>query len=64
MTHSCYIVAMALATQNACMEFRIRNIPSELYKRFKILCVQEEKTVNQKLIELMQEAVEKGKPEK
>ena len=44
------------------MEFRIKNIPENLWKEFKILCIREGITLNVKIIELIREAVEKRKP--
>jgi len=43
---------------------RIKNIPEDLHKRFRILCIQESVSLNEKIIQLMKEAVEKGKPPK
>lgn len=43
-------------------EMRIRNIPEDLYKRLKILCIEEGKTLNDKVIEVIREAVAKRKP--
>jgi len=43
-------------------EMRIRNIPEDIYKRLKILYIEERKTLNDKLIELIREAVAKRKP--
>jgi len=55
---------MAVLVDNPGMELRVYNIPEGLHKQFKILCVQEGITMNQKIIELMRQAVEKGKPTK
>ena len=47
------------------MEFRIRKIPDDQYRLFKILCIQEGKMINEKFLELIQKAVAKangGKP--
>jgi len=46
------------------MELRVYNIPEVLHQQFKILCVRERITMNQKIIDLMREAVEKGEPKK
>jgi hypothetical protein len=40
------------------VEFRIRNIPDEYYWKFKALCALEKKNVNEKMLELIKEAVE------
>ena len=40
-------------------EFRVRNIPDELYKQFKIVSVLKEKTLNELFLEAMTEIVEK-----
>jgi len=39
----------------------IRNIPEDLWQDFKIICVKEKKSLNTKLIELVQEYVKKKK---
>jgi len=46
------------------MEFRLRNIPEQLWKEFKILCIRRDASLNEMLIRLIREAVEKGKPTK
>ena len=38
-------------------EFRVRNIPDELYKQFKIVSVIKERTVNELFLEAMTEIV-------
>ena len=40
-------------------EMRIRNIPENLHKRFKMLCVDEQISINAKIIQLVKVAVEK-----
>lgn len=40
-------------------EMRIRNIPENLHKKFKMLCVDEGISINEKIIRLVKEAVEK-----
>ena len=40
------------------MELRVRNVPDELHLRIKLLAVTQRKTVNEKIIELLQKAVE------
>ena len=42
------------------MEIRIKDLSADLHARFKILCVREHITMNTKLIQIIQEAVEKG----
>ena len=44
------------------MEFRVRNIPEQAWQEFKILCIREKTYPNTKIIELIQQAVAKGKP--
>ena len=47
---------------NCSMEFRLRNIPENVWKQFKILCLEEDTTLTQKLMELIRkELVKKGK---
>jgi plasmid stability protein len=51
---------MNVATYTASMaEMRIRNIPENLHKRFKMMCVDEGTSINEKAIRLIKEAVEK-----
>jgi plasmid stability protein len=51
---------MSVAPYTASMaEMRIRNIPENLHKRFKMLCVDERVSINEKIIQLVKEAVEK-----
>ena len=40
-------------------EFRVRNIPEELYKQFKIVSVLKERTVNDLFLEAMTQIVKK-----
>ena len=40
------------------MELRVRNVPAELHLKIKLLAVTQRKTVNEKIIELLQKAVE------
>ena len=55
--------SMNVATYTASMaEMRIRNIPENLHKRFKMLCVDEGISINEKVIQLVKEAVERWKP--
>ena len=52
--------SMNIATYTANMaEMRIRNIPENLHKRFKMLCVDEQISINAKIIQLVKEVVEK-----
>ena len=46
-------------TNNKYKEFRVRNIPDELYKQFKIISVIKGVTVNDLFIEAMKEIVTK-----
>ena len=48
-------------SDNASVEFRVRNIPDDDYWKFKALCALEKKNVNAKLLELIHQAVEKSK---
>jgi hypothetical protein len=41
-------------------EFRVRNIPDELYKQFKIVSVLKGKTLNELFLEAMTEIVNKA----
>jgi len=50
---------MTKLTNNRFREFRVRNIPEELYKRFKIVAVLKGLTVNALFLEAMAEVVEK-----
>ena len=43
------------------MEMRIRSVPEKIWHEFKILCAKEKIPMNQKLIALMKEAIEKAK---
>jgi len=43
------------------MEFRIRQIPEQLWKEFKILCIREDLNPNDKLLEMIHREVEKSK---
>jgi plasmid stability protein len=54
------MTAVAYASNVA--EMRIRSIPEDLYKRLRILCIEEDKTLNAKMIDLIREAVAKRKP--
>jgi|APSaa5957512622_1039677.scaffolds.fasta_scaffold449723_1 hypothetical protein len=40
------------------METRIRNIPPDLWRKFKLLCVHQDISMNQKVLDLVREAVE------
>lgn len=42
------------------METRIRNIPENLWRRFRALCVLQGQSVNEKIIELVAAYVEKS----
>jgi hypothetical protein len=56
------IHSMVAATYPTNMaEMRVKNIPEALWKEFKILCIREDSTLNNKIIELVKEAVAKGK---
>jgi hypothetical protein len=44
------------------MEFRLRNIPDDLWRHFKSQCALEGKTITDKLMELIRVVAEKGKP--
>jgi len=46
-------------TNNKQREFRVRNIPDELYKQFKIVSVLKGVTMNELFLEAMTEIVEK-----
>ena len=48
-------------TNNIQREFRVRNIPDELYKQFKIVSVLKGVTANELFFEAMTEIVEKEK---
>jgi len=54
----CYMNATAYTL---CMEFRIRQIPEQLWKEFKILCIREDLNPNDKLLEMIHREVEKSK---
>ena len=52
---------MSTICYNQIMEFRLRNIPGNIWKEFKILCIREDTTLNDKMIELIKkEVVEKA----
>ena len=61
----CYISKISSITHKTNMtkekkwEFRVRSIPDELYKQFKIVSVLKEKTLNELFLEAMTEIVEK-----
>ena len=47
------------------MEFRLYNIPDDLWHKFKILCVTQKKSLREKLLEMIQKEIDsffKGKP--
>ena len=46
-------------TNNRSREFRVRSIPEELYKQFKIVSVLKGMTLNELLLEAMTEIVQK-----
>ncbi len=50
---------MAKMTNNRLKEFRVRSIPEELYKQFKIVSVLKGLTVNELFLEAMTEIVKK-----
>jgi len=50
---------MTNMTNNEFREFRVRNIPDELYKQFKIVSVLKGLTVNELFLEAMTEIVKK-----
>ncbi len=53
----------ALAYAAGMAELRIKNVPENLHKQFKLLCVEESISINQKVIDLLRQAVAgKGKP--
>ncbi|MHA1782017.1 MAG: FitA-like ribbon-helix-helix domain-containing protein [Promethearchaeota archaeon] len=37
----------------------IRNIPDDVHKKFKIMCAEKDTSMNQEIIKLMKEAVDK-----
>jgi hypothetical protein len=43
------------------MEMRVYNVPERVHREFKLLCVRESKSMNAKLIELMEKAIEESK---
>lgn len=51
-------------TNNKNKEFRVRNIPDELYKQFKVISVLKGVTVNDLFIEAMKEIIRKNKRKK
>lgn len=55
-----YLYSMSTSTYVREMEMRIRNVDPKLRYRFKVLCAQEDVSMNQKLIQLIEEAVKKG----
>jgi len=62
MTNTSYIThktKMTNMTNDRHREFRVRNIPEELYKQFKIVSVLKEKTVNELFLEAMTQIVKK-----
>ena len=55
---------MNTKTVNYPMEFRLYNIPDELWHKFKILCVTQKKSLREKLLEMIQKEIDsffKGK---
>jgi hypothetical protein len=53
------IITVSTKTYTPVMEFRVKNIPENLWKEFKILCIREGITLNEKIIEMIREIVEK-----
>lgn len=51
---------MSTKIYNPDMEFRVKNIPENLWKEFKIICIREGITLNEKIIEMIHEIVERG----
>ena len=45
------------------MDYKMRDIPEETHMRFKLLCVRNRISMNRKLIELMEQAVEEAAAE-
>jgi len=61
LTQSNILINMSTICYDQVMEFRIRNIPGNIWKEFKILCIREDTTLNDKMIELIKkEVVEKA----
>ena len=42
-------------------DFRVRGIPDDLWRKLKAMAALEEKTINEKLVELIRDAVDKAK---
>ena len=56
-----YIYNMSTSNYVLGMEMRIRNVPDDWRREFKILCAKEDKSMNRKLLELLKEAIDKAK---
>jgi hypothetical protein len=54
-----FISEMTNMTKKTHREFRVRSIPEELYKQFKVVSVLKGLTVNELFLEAMTEIVEK-----
>ena len=46
------------------METRIRNIPPDMWKKFKHLCIEQDISVNKKLLQLVRKEVERNEKKK
>jgi len=56
-----YIILVYNASMKSIM---IRNVPEELHKEFKILCVKRGVSINEQLLNLMRKEVEKDQKKK
>ncbi len=58
-----YIHTMVTAIYDRTMEYRLKDVPGDIWKALKHICVDEEKSLNNKIIELIKEEIaKKGKP--
>ena len=55
-----YTDTMSTAIYTDTVEYRLRDVPAESWRKFKAICALEDKSANQKLKELIDEAVEKS----
>lgn len=55
-----HIDTMCIILHNTRMDLRIRQIPEDLHLKFKLLCVQEKISMNQKVIAMIRQEIERA----
>ncbi len=58
------MVALVILVDMDTVIIQTRNVPDDLHKRFKVLCVEHEVSMNAKVIELIREFVERQEKKK